>query len=188
MQRKMQRMQRMSYTPEQKAEALRLLAEVGKAEAARRTGIPAGTIAAWGSRTGVAAPMPEALRPQHEARHAALLDRRVDIATRKAALAETLLDHAVRIAGQLEQPAVEKVVKVVGFGSGVSGTEVVEVSYERPPTADQKRIAETVGVLVAQVQLLTGEATSRVESSLTVEGAKQQALGVVDELAARRAS
>lgn len=49
-------MQRLQYTPEQKAHALALLAEVGKAEAARRTGIAAGTIASWGSRNGVSAP------------------------------------------------------------------------------------------------------------------------------------
>jgi len=174
-------MQRTTYTAEQKAEALAIVAAEGITAASRTLNIPPGTVAAWAHRNGVQSPTIEEMVKVTEA-------SRQTVAQRKAALAETLLDHAVRIAGQLEQPAVEKVVKVVGFGSGVSGTEVVEVSYERPPTADQKRIAETVGVLVAQVQLLTGEATSRVESSLTVEGAKQQALGVVDELAARRAS
>jgi transposase-like protein len=82
MQPKMQRMQRTSYTPEQKAAALALLAQVGKAEAARRTGIPAGTIAAWGSRTGVSAPTPEALRPVVEARQLAWAERKVALASK----------------------------------------------------------------------------------------------------------
>lgn len=51
----MQPMQRRQYTPEQRTEALQLLATVGKAEAARQTGIPPGTIASWGSRNGVRA-------------------------------------------------------------------------------------------------------------------------------------
>lgn len=41
------------YTPLAKAEALQLLAEVGKAEASKRTGIPEGTIASWAHRSGV---------------------------------------------------------------------------------------------------------------------------------------
>lgn len=47
-------MSRRTFTEAEKAEALALYAEVGKAEAARRTGISAGTIGAWASRTGVA--------------------------------------------------------------------------------------------------------------------------------------
>lgn len=83
-------MQRTSYTAEQKTGALRLLAEVGKAEAARRTGIPAGTIAAWGSRMGVAAPTPEAMRPQVEA-------RQLSLAQRRQALGEKFLEKAEKL-------------------------------------------------------------------------------------------
>jgi transposase-like protein len=173
--------QRTEYTPEQKAEALAILAQAGKAEAARRTGIPMGTIGSWASRAGVTAPSSEVIAELNASRLGTMT-------TRKAALAEQLLGHAVRIAGQLDAPTVEKVVKVVGFGGGVSGTEVVEVPYDRPPTADQKRIAETVGVLIAQVQLLTGEATSRVETSMQVEAVKERALATVTELRNRLAS
>jgi len=42
--------------PEQKAEALRLVAEVGTQEAARRTGIPFGTVSSWARRSGVHSP------------------------------------------------------------------------------------------------------------------------------------
>jgi hypothetical protein len=44
--------------PQLKAEALRLADEKGVAQAARETGIPAGTIRAWRSRTGAAGPPP----------------------------------------------------------------------------------------------------------------------------------
>lgn len=150
MQPKMQRMQRTSYTPEQKAAALELLAQVGKAEAARRTGIPAGTIAAWGSRMGVAAPTPEAMRPQVEARQLAWAERKAAIASRFGELA----DLAV--------------------------TELAE--RIRNKTIGDRELISAVTVLVDRAQLLTGEATSRTESSVTVEGAKERALAVVRQL------
>lgn len=80
-------MQRVKYTDTQRTEALALLAEVGKAEAARRTGIPSGTIASWGSRHGVTAPTTEHLAKVNEARKATLAERR-------AALGETFLTKA----------------------------------------------------------------------------------------------
>lgn len=85
-------MQRQRWTPEQKADALRLLAEHGKAEAARRTGIPAGTIASWGVRCHVAAPTPEALRPVVEARQIAWAHRKLDFGERLATLAGKAAD------------------------------------------------------------------------------------------------
>lgn len=45
-------MSRTTYTDEQKAEALALYVEHGASEAGERTGIPAGTIACWASRSG----------------------------------------------------------------------------------------------------------------------------------------
>lgn len=92
------------YTTEQKAEALMLLAEVGKAEAARRTGIPSGTIASWGSREGVQAPTPEAMRPQVEA-------RQLSLATRRQALGEKFLTKAEELlacVGGKNQPAMDR--------------------------------------------------------------------------------
>lgn len=77
----------MQYTHEQRAQALGLLAEVGKAEAARRTGIPEGTIASWGARTGTKAPPPETMREATEAKNATLADRKVELAGQLRALA-----------------------------------------------------------------------------------------------------
>lgn len=156
MQPKMQRMQRATYTPSQKAEALRLLAEVGKAEAARRSGIPAGTIAAWGSRTGVSAPTPEAMRPQVEARQLAWTERKVAIASGL---------------GEAAQLAVEELTTRI-----------------RNKTIGDRELIAALTALVDRAQLLTGEATSRTEGTLTVEGAKERALATVTELRNRVAS
>lgn len=152
---------RATWTPEQRREALRLYAEVGKAEAARITGISPGTIASWAARHKVIAP--------NAAEHAqAVAAIRTSITERKAELADQMLDDARRVLAQLHEPTVERVVKVVSDGRDMgSHTEIVDVHYDRPSAGDQERIARTVATLVDKVQLLTGEATSRVEQAIT---------------------
>lgn len=130
----------MQYTDAQRAEALRLLAEVGKAEAARRTGISSGTIASWGSRAGVTAPPADRTRKATERRVAT-------IAERKAKLAEDLTRTAERM---------------------LAGTAKFE-------PLDRKRNVEAVAKALETVQLLTGEATARIEQiggGSTVEAAR----------------
>lgn len=173
---------RLQYTPEQKAEALALLIEVGKAEAARRTGIPAGTISSWAVRTGVTT------------NHAApeqLLGARRSIAQRKAELADDMLDRARSMIAQLDATMVEKKPLVVSDGRNEgSHVEIAEVRYDHPPTGAQKQIVETVAILIAQVQLLTGQATGRIESTVTtqaeVQAVRGKAVEVLDELAGKR--
>lgn len=170
----------MQWTQDQRDEALRLLAEVGKAEASRRTGVPAGTIAAWGVRSRTRAPLPELQRKATETRLAS-------IAERKAHLAERMLTEAEGMIGQLHARTYERKPMVVSDGSSVgSHIEIAEVVYDRPPTADQKRIVEAVSILVDKIQLLTGEATARTEA-LGAEAPKREHLAnVVDQLAQRR--
>lgn len=174
----------MQYTPEERAEALRLLAEVGKAEASRRTGIAAGTIASWGHRSGVQAPSVEAQRSALEA-------KATTIAERKARLAERMLSEAEGMISQLHAETIERKAMVVSDGAAMgSHIEIAEVSYDRPPTADQKRIVEAVAILVDKIQLLTGDVTARIEQ--TGEGGvpvkREQLVTVVDQLAAKRAA
>lgn len=148
----------MQWTPEQRAEALQLLAEVGKAEAARRTGIPAGTIASWGVRAGVSAPGADVTRPAVEARLAG-------IAERKAKLAEDLLGDIERLRKQLWAPTVECKPMVVSDGKDMgSHIEIAEVHLTQPTFRDQKTIVEAVALGLDKVQLLTGAATERVET------------------------
>lgn len=170
----------MQWTQDQQDEALRLLAEVGKAEASRRTGIPAGTIAAWGSRSGTKAPSAAALQEVNAARLAT-------IAQRKAKLAERMLTEAEAMIGQLHARTVERKPLVVSDGAREgSHIEIAEVVYDRPPTADQKRIVETVSILVDKIQLLTGEATARTEALGAEQPKREHLAKVVDQLAERR--
>lgn len=174
----------MQWTHEQRDEALRLLAEVGKAEAARRTGIPAGTIASWGARAGVTAPSAEAQRPALEA-------KAISVAERKTRLAERMLTEAEAMIGQLHARTVERKPLVVSDGAREgSHVEIAEVVYDRPPTADQKRIVEAVAILVDKIQLLTGDATARIDSTGagTEQPARPKLVSVVEQLADRKAS
>ena len=176
-------MPRKIYTPEERAEALELLAQVGKAEAARRTGIPAGTIASWGSRSGVTAPPAAATAVATAARVAT-------IAERKAVLAEELVGDIERLRRQLFAPTVERKALVVSDGHNQgSHAEVVDVKLTQPTFPDQRQIMTSVAIAIDKVQILTGEATQRIESTTRAEPAerRQRAQGVDDELAARRA-
>lgn len=147
------KMQRMHYTDEQRTEALKLLAEVGKAAAARRTGIPAGTIASWGVRHGVHAPPPEAMAKQAEA-------RTVSIVERKVKLAEDLAVAAERMLGDLYGPRLER--KVVTFAA-LGETRIVDVRHKTTTATERKTTIEAVSKALETVQLLTGEATERIE-------------------------
>lgn len=171
-------MQRSTYTPEQKAEALRLLAEVGHAEAARRTGIPVGTISSWGSRAGIDSGAATA------ATRAALEARKATIAERKTALAEDLAKAAERMLADLYTPRLEQ--KVVTFAA-LGMTETVQIKHASTTDAQRKTTIEAVAKALETVQLLTGEATERIEQ-LTGRSVAEEALAVVDELAARRVS
>lgn len=172
----------MQHSEELKAQALLVYASAGKAEAGRLFGVPEGTIASWASRAGVSAPSSATVVERNA--HAA-----ATIETRKQALAERMLTEAERILGQLHQRMVEKSVKVVNRGAHLGSTiEIVDVVYDAPPTADQKRIIDAVAVLIAQVQLLTGEATSRAEVTTTIGEAQQVAVSKVAQLRERMAA
>lgn len=184
-------MQRAKWTTAQRDEALTLLAAVGKAEAARRTGIPAGTIASWGSRLEVSSPDGTAL-------DAAVAAKRATVAQRKAALAEGLLDDAERLRAQLFAPSIERKPLIVSDGAKEgSHVEIVDVELARPSATDQKAVMVAVAVAVDKVQLLTGEATWRGDlpvgkpapaEPLTPTAERERALAAVSQLAERRAS
>lgn len=88
---------RRRWTDTDKAEALRLLAEVGTAEASRRTGIPAGTIASWGNRNGVSgATATEAMIVATEHRVATIAERRAALAEELGSTSALALEHLAR--------------------------------------------------------------------------------------------
>lgn len=146
---------RLQYTDGQRDEALALLAEVGSAEAARRTGIPSGTIASWGHRHGVTAPAVS------EARQASV-----------SAVQATLTERKAALAGDLRSLAAKAVAKLA---------EKID--------ADEVSARDLVSALTAAVdrlQLLTGEATARIEQTGAEPVTRTKLVNVVDELAARR--
>lgn len=166
-------------TPEQKAEALRLVAEVGIAETSRRTGIAKGTLSAWGTRTGVRSPDAEQTRAASET-------NAVTLAQRKQALAVGLLDDIARLRAELFEPVLERKVQVAG-----GMIEIVDVKHARPSPNDQKQLMVACAVAIDKVQILTGGLTASIGVTESPEplGAaeeRQRALTAIDELAARR--
>jgi hypothetical protein len=82
-----------SYTREQRAEALKLYAEHGPAEASRRTGIKRSTISKWASRAGVCSERAERTRKATEAALETYAERRARLGAKCAAEAEALVDR-----------------------------------------------------------------------------------------------
>lgn len=158
-------MQRIRWSDDQKAEALRLLAEVGQGEAARRTGIPQGTIASWGKRNGVTAPPLHALAAQVER-------KQLTIAERKAELATGLMSDIERMRRDLFAPTTERKVAVAGQ---MREPQIVTVRHPTTTHAERRTAIDAIQKAVETVQLLTGEATERIEQlggGSTVEAAR----------------
>lgn len=150
----MQPMQRKRYTDAEKAEALELLAAVGQAEAAARTGIPVGTIKSWGARERVQAPGTE----------------------------ETCNAVAAKLATWADQRA------VLGNRAGEIALLALEQIPDRIENRDElaaQRLASTMSALVDKAQLLTGEATERIEQ-LGGGSAIEAARALLDDVRERR--
>jgi transposase-like protein len=166
---------RTSYTPEQKAEALRLYAEHGVAEAARRTGIKAGTISSWARRTGTQSEAPTA-RAEQVQRTALTLQQK------KQRFADGLAEDLERLRAQLFAPTVEqKIVTIAGGLQHEGRWAVATVERERPTFAEQARIMTAIGIGVDKLQVLTGGATQRigVEGDREVEEVAAEVLHLV---------
>lgn len=150
-------MARTSYTAEQRAEALALYAEHGLAEAARRTGIKAGTIGSWAHRSGTPSVASE--------KTAAAVERAsLDMAARRLRLAEALMGDIERLRRSLWQPCTERKALVVSGGMREPGVvEIVDIDRDQPSFGEQKTIMTALAIAVDKVQLLTGEATERHE-------------------------
>lgn len=152
-------MQRQKWSDEQKAEALRIVAEVGIGEASRRTGIPTGTVASWASRTGVTTPNPGATAKLVEANAVAWAERKVELAHR-------LVGDLERLRQQLFAPCVERRVVSLYRGPAEGSTiEIVDVHRDQPTFAEQKAIMTTFAIGVDKVLLMLGEATERIETT-----------------------
>lgn len=105
----------------------------------------------------------------------------------KAHLAAKLGAGAERVFEQLFAQHIVKEVKTVGMGGGAQDLRMVEVVLAEPSPADKKHLATTMAILIDKASLLSGDATSRVETSaLTGDQVKDRLVHYRDELAKRR--
>jgi transposase-like protein len=169
---------RTHWSPELKDEALRLFYEQGAAAASRQTGIPSGTIRAWGTQIARVKPVTD---PAAVAAERATL-KALSIAERKAVLTSNMIDDIERLRSQLFAPAVERKAFVVSGGQMRAATiEIAEVELDQPTFADQKNIVAALATLLDKVLLLTGDATARTET-ITSGDVQERALAAVRQL------
>lgn len=148
-------------------QALERAAEVGAAEAARELGLNASTVRSWMTRSGR---VPHAAAVAQTA--TATATKIVTIAERKAAIAEKLAVAAERMADELFAPTVER--KAMAAGA-MREVEIVDIRRATTTPAERKVTLQAIAQAVETVQLLTGEATERIEQlggGSTVEAAK----------------
>lgn len=145
------------WSDEDRQRAITLAQEVGKAEAARQLGMPAGTIASWLHRSGISLTTPQALEQMRPA-----VERKMMLtAERKAVLADHLADLAYRATAQLAAKIDADVVSA-------------------------RDLVAALTAAVDRLQLLTGEATQRTEATVSGEPARERLLAAVSTLAERR--
>lgn len=144
-----------TYDEETKARALQLYLEHGAGHASQATGVPAGTIRSWASRTGQQTPRADRTAQARRDAAETAAERRLRIASRCYNDAEQLLDELFRPAELV------KVVTLSGGKDAAGDVEVVRVDVDRPPPGDQRHIAVAAAILLDKAQLLSGEATAR---------------------------
>jgi hypothetical protein len=152
-----------TYTDEQRAEALGLYVELGAPETARRLGIPKPTVASWARRAGLqtgaaGASRARARTESARARWAEVSqEHREELAGRLLAEVHTLLD-------QVQEPTTyHHVVTLSGGKDAPASAAVVPVEVPHPVAKDQQARVAAVAALVDKLQLLTGQATERLD-------------------------
>ena len=136
-------MARRTFTPEQKAEALELFALHGKSEAARITGISAGTIGAWASRAGVATVAADVTRAatavSAERRRFAAEEFRTRMVEQLATIAETAAAKELEVLRK-DKPSLDKIVgartRAIHDLQLLTGQSTANVNVERTPETE----------------------------------------------------
>lgn len=79
-------------------------------------------------------------------------------------------------------------IKALGVGGGAQEVKIIQVRLPEPSPTDKKNLATTLGILMDKALLLSGDATSRVETAKLSSGeVTDRLLHFRDELASRRA-
>jgi transposase-like protein len=168
-----------TYSDEQRAMALALYAECGARETSRKMAeqdidVHEATIRSWARKGNVET-------KANENRSAVVVGNRLTIEARKQALADGLLEDAMRLRGQLFAPTM-----VHSFGGPDHNFD--EARINEPTFRDKQAILTTIGIAVDKIQILTGGATSREEHVMRDRQALEARAAELDELATRRAS
>lgn len=135
------------------------------------TGIPRRTLSDWAKQAGLDVVSAQARAKTARAREA------LGIVTdeKRQALAAGLMADAQRLRAELFAPCVERKAMAVNAG-GDRGQEieVAEVHHTQPPFSDQVKIMTAVAIAVDKIQLLTGEATERLEHTAPTRSPEQE--------------
>lgn len=160
-----------TYTDQERADAIALCLQVGMAEAHDRTSIPKPTLSRW-------------MTPEQRAQMAERFQSKTSAATeahalsleqRRLALAGGLMDDADQLRAQLFAPCVErKVVTLSGGKDAPASAEVVDVELDQPTFRGQQSIMTTLAIAVDKIQILTGEATERIDHRQVPERTPEQ--------------
>ena len=135
------------YSPEEKSRALVLYDELGPCGAARKMGIPKGTVGVWAAQTGRTF--------NSEKTQAATASREARIAAVRAEVKERLMAQALDLLNRMNEEHAE-------FRAG--GKEgPFEVTLKRAPAQACQQYATSVGILIDKFRLESGEVTSRDE-------------------------
>jgi transposase-like protein len=133
-------MAKRTYTPEQKAEALRLYEKHGAGEAARRMQMPVQTVSSWARRAGIQTDAPAAMTAAIEMAQLSREQKREELKNR-------LLDKALDMLGRMDEPHID-----------YKGKDVVKVHWEKAPSGACQNYANAAGTLIDKFRLEMGEA------------------------------
>lgn len=140
---------RTTYTEQERADALGRYEHDGLAEAARATSVPKSTIRGWAAAAGIRTCGTEQTRAANEV-------RAVDLEARRQSLAVRLYDEADAALDAITRP-----VPVYGMTRDGLGTGLAPAANP----ADRQRLMTTAAIAVDKAQLLTGQATERLDDA-----------------------
>lgn len=127
---------------------------------------------------------PEAMASNTDKLQEAARRRWVD---HKAELADKFGERIAELLERAFSPYIVQEVKLVGMGGGVQQPTLTKVELNQPPPQEQVRLLTGLAILVDKASLLSGDATSRVETaSLNKAQLVDRLAHIKDEVGAAR--
>lgn len=161
-------MAKQKYSDEFKQAVLETYQSEGPAAAARRHGVSKRSVQSWAKRAGVCT---------EAATKSATEAACVSLETRRSRIRELL--------GQRAQEMLDRMGEPMQMWVG-SGAKPIQVELERPPAGVCKDLATTAAILIDKLQLMTGEATERVEHNDLAKDARERLTSRIASIASAR--